>query len=84
LFQECSGRLGAIAFPATEYSAKDLAGDAKVEFVSAIWDSYSFEDTALVISFGTDSSLKTATGWDDVTGVGTPNAQAFADFFYAQ
>jgi hypothetical protein len=33
-------------------------------------------DASLVILFGTDSSLKTATGWDDGTGV----AQAVADF----
>ena len=76
--------MGAIAFLATKYSAKDLAGDAKVEFVSAIWDYYSFGDTGARRFVGTDSSLKTATGWDDVIGVGTPNAQAFADFFYAQ
>ena len=37
-----------------------------------------------VISFGTDPGLNTARGWDNVTGVGTPNAQASADFFYAQ
>ncbi|MGA8151439.1 MAG: S53 family peptidase [Terriglobales bacterium] len=30
----------------------------------------------------TDSdALKTKVGWDNVTGVGTPNGQAFADFF---
>jgi len=66
------------------YTAKKLAGGPNVEFVSALWEDYALADTALVISFGTDSSLKTAPGWDDVTGVGTPNAQAFADFFYAQ
>jgi len=27
------------------------------------------------------SALHTKVGWDNVTGVGTPNAQAFADFF---
>jgi hypothetical protein len=27
-----------------------------------------------VLTFGTDSSLTTAPGWDNVTGVGTPNA----------
>jgi len=27
------------------------------------------------------AALQTAPGWDDVTGVGTPNAQAFADYF---
>ena len=29
------------------------------------------------------SALHTKVGWDNVTGVGTPNAQAFADFFKA-
>jgi subtilase family serine protease len=29
----------------------------------------------------TPTALQTAPGWDDVTGVGTPNAQAFADYF---
>ena len=32
-----------------------------------------------VLTFGTDSSLKTAVGWDNVTGVGTPNGQAFVN-----
>jgi subtilase family serine protease len=29
-------------------------------------------------------ALHTKKGWDNVTGVGTPNAQAFADFFYGK
>ncbi|HEV2196093.1 MAG TPA: S53 family peptidase [Candidatus Acidoferrum sp.] len=32
-----------------------------------------------VLTFGTDSSLTTAVGWDNVTGVGTPNGQAFVN-----
>jgi subtilase family serine protease len=68
----------------TKYSAKELAAVNGGKFVSAIWDYFALQDTALVVSFGTDLGLKTATGWDNVTGVGTPNAQAFADFFYAQ
>lgn len=32
---------------------------------------------ALVISFGTDSSLKVTKGWDNVTGYGVPNGLAF-------
>lgn len=28
--------------------------------------------------------LRTKAGWDNVTGVGTPNAQAFADYFYGK
>ncbi len=67
-----------------QYSAKTLAGGARGEFVSALWDYFALPDTAEILSFGTDSSLKTAPGWDEVTGVGTPNAQAFADFFFAQ
>jgi subtilase family serine protease len=30
-----------------------------------------------VLTFGTDTSLTTAVGWDNVTGVGTPNGLAF-------
>lgn len=32
-----------------------------------------------VLTFGTDSSLTTAVGWDNVTGVGTPNGQEFVN-----
>jgi len=32
-----------------------------------------------VLTFGTDTSLRTAVGWDNVTGVGTPNGKAFVD-----
>ena len=68
------------------------------KFVSAIWDYPFFQYTALVMSFGTDcfavpgfgtpcnspSALHTKAGWDNVTGVGTPNAKAFADYFYGK
>jgi subtilase family serine protease len=68
----------------TKYSAAKLAGDSSGKFVSALWDYYPLDDTWVVVSFGTDFGLKTAPGWDDVTGVGTPNAQAFADFFFGK
>jgi hypothetical protein len=32
-----------------------------------------------VLTFGTDSSLSTRYGWDDVTGVGTPNGMEFVN-----
>jgi subtilase family serine protease len=64
-----------------KYTAAEVAGVSSGKFVSAIWDDADLQDTALVISFGTDSGLKTAKGWDNVTGVGTPNAKAFADSF---
>jgi hypothetical protein len=41
------------------------------------------ENTALAVSFGEDYYLKTKVGWDEVTGLGTPNAKAFADWFAA-
>jgi len=81
------------------YSAAEmLGGSVTGKYVSAIWDYAALQDTALIISFGTDCSaeapntfygtlctdpspLKTKVGWDNVTGVGTPNAQAFADSF---
>jgi len=50
-------------------------------FYSAIWDYPGAENTALTVSFGEDYFLKTNVGWDDVTGMGTPNAKAFADWF---
>ncbi len=66
----------------TKYTPPVLAGVLPGKFVSAIWDYAALQDTALIISFGTDSGLKTRLGWDNVTGVGTPNAQAFADSFH--
>lgn len=85
----------------TAYNANAvLGGGAPAKFVSALWDYAWLQDTALVISFGTDctagptydiitactatNSLHTKKGWDNVTGVGTPNAQAFADSFYGK
>jgi len=72
---------------------------ADYSFLTAQWV-YPFEaDTLVVYSFGTDcqilngfgttecnsaKSLKTKVGWDNVTGVGVPNAKAFADYFRNQ
>jgi subtilase family serine protease len=51
------------------------------KFYSALWNPLGDEDTALDVSFGEDYTLKPKVGWDDVTGMGVPNAQAFADWF---
>jgi subtilase family serine protease len=74
-----------------------LGGSQPVNFVSGIWDYPISEATPLAISFGTDcatvpvgfgtpctaaSALRTHAGWDDVTGVGVPNAKPFADHFH--
>jgi subtilase family serine protease len=80
------------------YTASQVLGGATpAKFISAIWDFPSQQDTALAVSFGTDcdatglfatpcnsfDSLHTKIGWDNVTGVGVPNGQAFADAFAA-
>jgi subtilase family serine protease len=49
------------------------------KFYSAIVDDPNGE--VFGISFGGDYHLKVKTGWDEVTGLGTPNAKAFADWF---
>jgi subtilase family serine protease len=65
------------------YTAAELAGPLEntTEFVTAIWNYPLNQDTIYVISFGTDSGLVTATGWDNVTGVGVPNGKEFAEYF---
>lgn len=50
-------------------------------FYSVLYDVPLYQDTAVDVSFGQDYFLKTAVGWDDMTGLGTPNAEAFADYF---
>ncbi len=50
-------------------------------FYSTMWDYPGAENTLFTVSFGEDYYLKTKVGWDDVTGLGTPKAKAFADWF---
>jgi subtilase family serine protease len=50
-------------------------------YVSAIWDYPLTQDTPYVVTFGTDSHLTVHAGWDNSTGLGTPNGKAFADYF---
>jgi subtilase family serine protease len=67
----------------TTYTAAELAAplEGTTTFYSVLWDYPLTEDTTFVLTFGTDSGLATARGWDDVTGLGTPNGKAFADSF---
>jgi subtilase family serine protease len=64
----------------TNYSADQLAAplDGTTNYYSAFYNS-PFSTRWFVITFGTDSSLQTSSGWDDVTGVGTPNGAAFVN-----
>lgn len=65
----------------TNYSADQLAAplNGTTSYISAFYNS-PFSTNWFVITFGTDSSLTTGSGWDNVTGVGTPNG---ANFVYA-
>ena len=68
----------------SQYTAAVLSGplESTTQFYSALWD-YPFQaSTTYLITFGTDSNLNTTAGWDNVTGLGTPNGKAFADFFH--
>ena len=47
-------------------------------FYSALYNS-PFSTRWFVITFGTDTSLTTGVGWDNVTGVGTPNGASFVN-----
>jgi subtilase family serine protease len=51
-------------------------------FYSALWENPDGEEnTAIVLSFGEDFTMKTAVGWDEVTGMGTPlDAKVFVDW----
>jgi subtilase family serine protease len=68
-------------YPAVDFAPVDFGGDTSSPFISAIWNYPLYQDTVAVITFGVDSSLSTAPGWDDVTGVGVPIAKPFADYF---
>ena len=61
-------------------SADDLAAPLgnTTEYFSALYNS-PFSTRWFVITFGTDTSLTTAPGWDNVTGVGTPNGANFVN-----
>lgn len=65
---------------ATPYSADQLAAPLgnTTTYYSAFYNS-PFSTRWFVITFGTDSSLVTAPGWDNVTGVGTPDGANFVN-----
>jgi subtilase family serine protease len=64
----------------TFYSSDSLAAPlfGTTSYVSAFYNS-PFSTRWFVITFGTDTSLKTAADWDNVTGVGVPDGVAFVN-----
>ncbi len=64
----------------TPFSADQLAAPLgnTTGYFSAMYNS-PFSTRWFVLTFGTDSSLTTNAGWDNVTGVGTPNGVNFVN-----
>lgn len=64
----------------TNLSAEQLAAplQSTTSFYSALYNDPS-SAAWYVLTFGTDSSLTVTPGWDNVTGVGTPNGAAFVN-----
>jgi hypothetical protein len=50
--------------------------ESTTQYISALFQS-STSTRWDVFTFGTDSSLTTGPGWDNVTGLGTPNGTPF-------
>lgn len=68
------------AKPATvDYTSAELleVPSSTPDFIGTLYNGTSTRWFAL--SFGTDSSLNTGPGWDDVTGLGTPNGATFVN-----
>ena len=65
---------------ATPFTANQLAAPLgnTTSFYSALYNS-PLSTRWFVLTFGTDSSLTTGPGWDNVTGVGTPNGMDFVN-----
>jgi subtilase family serine protease len=64
----------------TPFTADQLAAPLgnTTGYESALYNS-PFSTRWFVITFGTDTSLTTAPGWDNVTGMGTPNGVNFVN-----
>jgi len=63
-------------FESAPYLAQPLENTSPFGFISALYQSPSSTRWD-VFTFGTDTSLTTGPGWDNVTGLGTPNGQEF-------
>lgn len=72
-----SGTTNSPPAPPVYYSPAELVAPVQnsTDFVSLLYNGTSTRWYA--ISFGTDSSLTTGPGWDNVTGLGTPNGANF-------
>ena len=79
-----SGMTDSPPLPPTYFTAAELAAPLQnpvdqVDFVSLLYQGTTTRWYAL--AFGTDSSLNAGPGWDNVTGLGTPNGLNFINAF---
>lgn len=79
-----SGMTDSPPLPPTTFTATDLAAPLEnpvdqVTFMSLMYQGITSRWYAL--TFGTDSSLNAGKGWDNVTGLGTPNGLTFINAF---
>jgi subtilase family serine protease len=65
-------------FESAPYLAQPLENTPPFGFISALFQSATSTRWD-VFTFGTDTSLTTGPGWDNVTGLGTPNGQNFVN-----
>jgi subtilase family serine protease len=65
-----------IVFESAPYLAQPLENTPPFGFISALFQS-AVSTRWDVFTFGTDSSLTTGPGWDNATGLGSPNGEAF-------
>jgi len=63
-------------FESAQFLAQPLENVSRFGFISALFQSSSSTRWD-VFTFGTDSSLTTGPGWDNATGLGTPNGMPF-------
>jgi hypothetical protein len=57
--------------------------DGTTVLYDALWNIPLNQNTVELVTFGTDTHLKTAPGWDNVTGVGVPNPKSVRGFLRA-
>jgi subtilase family serine protease len=61
-----------------DYLSQPLRGTTK--FLSAMWNDPASQETTIDITFGTDTTLRTARGWDNVTGLGVIDPAALITY----
>ena len=76
VIQKFAGRGAGVTIETPRELAEPLEGNAL--FYSALFNS-PISTRWFVLTFGTDSSLRIGSGWDEVTGLGTPNGANFVE-----